>query len=309
MPRGDLTPAKGPVTRLEGETMATYWKVSLVGVAPAGLERRIQALLDDLVRQMSQWKADSEISAYNRAPRGSWTRISADFAEVVRCALEVAALTDGAFDPALGAAVDAWGFGPAPLETPAAESSRGWREVAVGPQGLFQPGGVRLDLSGIAKGFAVDKTATLLAACGVGAFLVEIGGELCGRGLKPDGSPWWAQIEPPRESWREDVRVALPGWALATSGDYRRRVERDGRSFSHTFDPAARTPIADPPASVSVLATDCMRADAWATALTVLGETRGLALAEAQDLPALFLMDRGAGVEARASAAWSRLWA
>lgn len=309
MPRGDLTPAKGPVTRLEGETMGTYWKVSLVGAAPAGLAGRIQALLDDLVRQMSQWEADSEISAYNRAPRGSWTPISADFAEVVRCALDLAALTEGAFDPALGAAVDAWGFGPATSQSADAESDGGWREVTVGPQGLFQPGDVRLDLSGIAKGFAVDKTATLLAACNVAAFLVEIGGELCGRGLKPDGSPWWARIEPPRETSREEIFVALPGWALATSGDYRRRVERDGRSFSHTFDPAARTPIAAPPASVSVLATDCMRADAWATALSVLGEARGLALADAQDLPALFLLDRGAGVEARASAAWSRLWA
>jgi thiamine biosynthesis lipoprotein len=288
--------------------MATYWKVSLVGAVPAGLERRIQALLDDLVRQMSQWEADSEISAYNRAPRGTWTPISADFAEVVRCALDLAALTEGAFDPALGAAVDAWGFGPPPPADVAGDGA-GWREVAVGPQGLFQPGGVRLDLSGIAKGFAVDKTATLLAACGVAAFLVEIGGELCGRGLKPDGSPWWAQIEPPRESCRETIVVALPGWAVATSGDYRRRVERDGRAWSHTFDPAARTPLAAPPASVSVLAPDCMRADGWATALTVLGEAGGLALADAHDLPALFLLDRGGGVEARASAAWSRLWA
>lgn len=308
MPRGKLSPATGPVTGLQGETMGTYWKVSLVGPVPRELERRIQALLDDLVRQMSQWEADSEISAYNRAPRGSWTPIGADFAEVVRCALDLAAVTEGAFDPALGAAVDAWGFGPPPAAD-VADGGAGWREVAIGPQGLFQPGGVRLDLSGIAKGFAVDKTATLLAACGVAAFLVEIGGELCGRGLKPDGSPWWAQIESPRETCAETIFVALPGWAVATSGDYRRRVERDGRAWSHTFDPAARTPLAAPPASVSVLAPDCMRADAWATALTVLGEVRGLAFADAHDLPALFLLDRGARVEARASAAWSRLWA
>jgi len=288
--------------------MGTYWKVSVVGAVPSGLDRRIQALLDDLVRQMSQWEADSEISAYNRSPAGAWTPISADFAEVVRCALDLAALTGGAFDPALGAAVDAWGFGAPPADGAPADGG-GWRDVVLGPQGLFQPGGVRLDLSGIAKGFAVDKTATLLAALGVPAFLVEIGGELRGRGLKADGSPWWAQIEPPRDGCRETIVVALPGWAVATSGDYRRRVERDGRVYSHTFDPSARAPLADPPASVSVLATDCMRADAWATALTVLGEARGLALADAQDLPALFLLDRGDRVEARASAAWSRLWA
>ena len=309
MPRGDLRPAQGPVSVLQGETMGTYWRVSLVGAGPAQLERRIQALLDDLVRQMSQWRADSEISAYNRAPRGSWTPISADFAEVVRCALDLAALTDGAFDPALGGAVDAWGFGPPVSENPTADGGAGWREVAIGPQGLFQPGGVRLDLSGIAKGFAVDKTATLLAACGIAAFLVEIGGELCGRGLKPDGSPWWAQLESPRENFRETFFVALPGWAVATSGDYRRRVEREGRAWSHTFDPAARTPLAAPPASVSVLAADCMRADAWATALTVLGEDRGLAFADAHEVSALFLLDRGDRIEARASAAWSQLWA
>ena len=289
--------------------MGTYWKVTLVGPVPAALDRRIQGLLDDLVGQMSQWEADSEISAYNRAPAGAWTPISADFAEVVRYALELATLTDGAFDPALGAAVDAWGFGPPPAANAASDGASGWREVVVGPQGLFQPGGVRLDLSGVAKGFSVDKTATLLSACGVAAFLIEIGGELYGRGLKPDGSPWWVEIEPPRESCRENIVVALPGWAVATSGDYRRRVERDGRAYSHTFDPTARAPLAEPPASVSVLASDCMRADAWATALTVLGETRGLAVADTHEVPALFLLDRGDKVEMRASAAWSRLWA
>ena len=297
--------------------MGTTWSVQTAGVAidAAVLERDARAALDEVVAQMSHWEAGSEISRFNRAPAGTRMPISADFAAVMTCALKIARISGGAFDPALGEVVEAWGFGPSLTvgQTPVARRSAGWRGLDLNPAGLLQPGDVQLDLSGIAKGYAVDKVAGRLAAGGCGAFLVEVGGELYGAGVTPEGLPWWAQIETPAglgpTPGGEEIFVGLPGWALATSGDYRRYFERDGRRFSHTIDPATGAPVEGAVASVTVLAADCMRADAWATALTVMGLARGLAFADSHGLSALFLTVGAGGVETHASAAWDQLWA
>jgi thiamine biosynthesis lipoprotein len=152
-----------------------------------------------------------------------------------------------------------------------------------------QPGGARLDLSAIAKGYAVDSVAQRLASEGLVSYLVEIGGELRGRGVKPDGQPWWVSVEPP-PGCPLQVTSALSGWAIATSGDYRRFFEHGGRRYAHTLDPRTGRPLDDPPASVSVLHAECMAADAWSTALMVLGAGRGLALCEREGLSAVFLL-------------------
>lgn len=309
-PRGDLAAPAGLVTALEGLAMGTTWTVRIAGLcpAPASVRTAIAARLDAIVAQMSHWEPESEISRFNRAGPGTCLPVGEDFRAVMARALDIAHRTGGAFDPALGHAADQWGFGPRLGGSP--PSRFGWRDLTLDGGGLSQPGGVQLDLSGIAKGYAVDAVAALLTQRGFASFLVEIGGEMFGRGLKPDGQPWWAQVEPPGQAMNARIMVALPGWGLATSGDYRRFHEIGGARLPHTLDPATGAPVGGEIASVSVLAADAMTADAWATALTVLGADRGGAAAEREGLAALFLMrDPDGAIAPLATSAWSALWA
>jgi thiamine biosynthesis lipoprotein len=305
-------PIGGAVLALAGQTMGTTWSVKLVAPATAdaaALTAMAQRELDRVVAEMSPWEPNSDLCRYNRAAAGTWTALPAGFAQVLRCALEVAEATDGAFDPTLGALTDLWGFGPRPFcgappeaaDIARARETIGWRRLVLDGDNLFQPGGLRLDLNGVAKGFAVDQVAAALDRAGARAYLVEVGGELRGTGAKPDGQPWWVELErPPTAPARGGVPlplvgdglrtlVALHGLAVATSGDYRRFFEHDGRRYAHTLDPAAAAPVAHATVSVTVLDGSCMRADAYATALTVTPPDAALALATKHDLAALIL--------------------
>lgn len=283
---------RAAVHDLSGETMGTVWRVRLaapVDAALAEVRAAIQSALDGVVAEMSHWEANSVLSGFNRAPAGSWTALPPDFATVIAAALEIAAKTGGAFDPAVGALVDRWGHGPervdrlpGPAEVAEALALGGWRRLAfdAGARRLRQPGGLRLDLSGIAKGFAVDRLAAVLATRGLRHALVEVGGELIGRGMRPDGDPWWVELETP--SATERLRVALHECAIATSGDYVR-----GR---HTIDPRTGEPVGHAMA-VSVLHPSAMMADAWATALSVTPPDERERLATAEGL-AVRALDR-----------------
>lgn len=319
-PRGALVRAVHPLVELGGETMGTTWSLKATGAAasPSRVRVVVQDALDGVVSHMSQWETASHLTRFNVAPAGARQVLPADFARVLACALEIAAETGGAFDPTLGAATELWGFGSAAWsgtvpepEALARAGGAGWRRLSLARDGgLVQPGGVRLDLSGIAKGFAVDKVAEALLAMGVASFLIEVGGELLGHGLRPDGQPWWASLEPPRPGLRHDIRIALPGWAAATSGDYRRGFEAGGRRYSHTFDPATGAPLADTGervVSASVLDPSCMRADALATALIVMGPGAGLAFADRKGVPALLIVEGERGLDLRPSRAWAEL--
>ena len=309
-------PVGGAVLALDGQTMGTTWSVRLVAPPTANadaLATMAQRELDAVVAQMSPWEPLSDLSRYNRAAAGSWTALPPAFAEVLRCALQIAEQTDGAFDPTLGALVDLWGFGPRPFsgappelgDVARARDTTGWRRLVLDGDNLFQPGGLRLDLNGIAKGFAVDQVAAVLDRAGARSYLVEVGGELRGTGAKPDGSPWWVELERPPTANDDGPRtlVALHGLSVATSGDYRRFFEHDGRRYAHTLDPATAAPVNHSTASVTVLHPDCMRADAYATALTVMAPDAALAFATAHDLAALILALGPAGLEERLSPA------
>jgi thiamine biosynthesis lipoprotein len=169
----------------------------------------------------------------------------------------------------------------------AAHAESGWRRLAFDPAArrVRQPGGLWLDLAGIAKGYAVDAVADLLAAHGIRHFLVEIGGELVGRGLRPDGEPWWVALEVPPGGRMPPLHLALHELAVATSGDYRRGA--------HTIDPATGRPLDHGIVSVSVIHETAMLADGWATALTTLGVERGMALATERNMAARILVRRG----------------
>ncbi|MEF9978219.1 MAG: FAD:protein FMN transferase [Thermomonas sp.] len=295
--------------------MGTTWSVRLTAARNAdvhALHAGVQARLDRVVAQMSTWDAGSDISAYNRADAGTWLRLPDEFHAVLSCALRIAETSDGAFDPTIGSLVGLWGFGadasrgdaPSVSECDAARSAVGWRRIALRDGEVLQPGGVRLDLSAIAKGFGADLVVAGLRDAGISGALVEVGGELHGFGRKPDGSAWRVLVEagPEEDDHSLEPRVLeLDGLAVATSGDrwhhYTRHDENgEERRYTHTIDPRSGTPVEHAPIAVTVVARDAMHADAWATALTVLGEGVGIALAERESLAVRYLSRDAGGV-------------
>lgn len=289
-----------------GATMGTRWRVTVAArpPLPPALAPAVAAMLDGIVAEMSQWEPNSALSRFNRAPAGRWLPVPARLHEVAAAGLAVAAASGGAFDPTHGALADLWGFGavppacfpPAADAIAAARAAGGWRRLEVDRHArrLRQPGGLRLDLSGIAKGYAVDRLAALVRAAGIEDALVEIGGEFAGFGIKPGGEPWWVELEAPAEVGVAPLRLALHGLSVATSGDYRRFHDAGGSRLGHTIDPRTGRPAANGLVSVSVVHPSCMRADAWATALTVLGMDAGAALAAREGLAARLLAADGA---------------
>lgn len=297
-PRGEC-----PV-EFSGPTMGVTWTVKAYappGVDVGRVQAQVQALLNSVIAQMSTWEPASHISLFNRAPAGGWLDLQPAFRHVLARALHWAELSGGAFDPTAGRLVDLWGFGPGgPAEAPpsapdidAALATSGWDRLALDGVRLFQPGGLRLDLSGIAKGFGVDEVSRALTCLGLVDHLVDIGGELRGAGVKPDGQPWLAEIELPPGGVLPlgPIRVALHGLSIATSGDYRRYFVHGGRRYSHTLDPRTGRPITNGLRSVSVIAPECMDADALCTALGVLGPDEGLVFAREHAIAAHFLVD------------------
>lgn len=286
--------------------MGTSWCVKLVASPRADLHAMhagIQAQLDRVVAQMSTWETDSDISRFNRAAAGTWQRLPPEFFAVLACAMETARDSDGTYDPTIGALVEVWGFGPArgrggvpdESELTSAQAGLGWRRVSLRPQDMsaLQPGGVRLDLSAIAKGYGVDLVARHLRDAGIAAALVEVGGELYGYGRKPDGGQWQvlAEAAPDAEPDEETACViALDGMAVATSGDHWHAFEQDGTRYSHTLDPRTGRPVETAAAAVTVIADDAMRADAWATALTVMGAEAGYRFAQQRNIAARFVV-------------------
>jgi thiamine biosynthesis lipoprotein len=306
----DPAPAGGVIHDYAGRSMGTTWSVRLVaapGAALADFHLALQQQLDSIVAEMSHWEADSDLGRFNRAPAGSWQVLPPAFFDVLSYAMGVARDSAGAYDPCAGALVNLWGFGPhgrfdqPGFIPPSAERVASARAhlsaqpvvLEPGSRRALQPGGVQLDLSAVAKGYSVDRLAYYLKTQGVHHYLVEVGGELRGAGVKPDGQPWWVALEQVSDAAAtaqpDELVLALHGLAVATSGDYRRYFELDGQRYSHTIDPRNGMPIANDLASVTVVHAQCMAADAWSTALTVLGREHGLRLAERQGLAARFV--------------------
>lgn len=287
---------------LAGATMGTTWSARMAlpaGMADAAARGAIQASLDEVVAQMSTWEADADISRYNRAAPG-WQTLPAEFFHVLRHALMLAQDSGGAYDPTVGPLVNAWGFGPhqrafeppSPAAVQAARERCGWHRVPLDEdrRAAWQPGGVYLDLSSIAKGFGVDRAAMALDALGITDYLVEVGGELRARGKRPDGQPWRVAIEVPDASDDHALALPLENCSIATSGDYRRHAGDGDARYAHTIDPRTGQPVRNAVASVTVLHPVCMQADALATVLTVLGGTDGLSYARRHGLAALFIL-------------------
>ncbi len=313
-----------PVHVLRGQTMGTTWSVQCVSASRVDLHAlhdAIQARLDRVVAQMSTWDPDADIMRFNRMAAGEWFALQDDFLQVLGTALDIAATSDGAFDPTVSPLVGVWGFGahagafgrPAEADLAAARTRVGWQQIRfdADQRRVSQPGGVMLDLSAIAKGYGVDVVSTLLRGRGFEAALIEVGGELYGFGHKADGTPWRVLVEssPDEEADAEGLEprvLVLDGLAVATSGDRWHAYAQDGRRYSHTIDPRSGEPVTDAAAAVTVVAADAMHADAWATALTVMGSTEGYAFAVRQGLAARFLHRIAEGLQEAMTPAFER---
>jgi thiamine biosynthesis lipoprotein len=266
------------------------------------LRERVESELEAVNLAMSTYIPGSEISRFNRIDPGDFFSISDRFEQVMQAAVRVHEDTGGAFEPTLGPLVDLWGFGskgrrtgpPAPDAVAEALSRVGLQHIVVGREGLRKAvSGVELDLSAIAKGYGVDRVLDLLMQEGLENVYVEIGGEVACRGVNAQGVPWILGIQFPdalsgAHAYR---RLRLKDRALATSGDYRNFYQTgEGRSH-HILDPRTGQPASHGLASVSVLAKDCMTADAVATALYVMGAEEGMSWLQAHpDLEALFIV-------------------
>jgi len=309
--------AEPAIERLNGRTMGTTWSVQWRGEAePQALRAAIEQRLAALNAQMSTWDPDSVLSRFNAGPAGRWWPLPPELAEVLAAALAIGRASGGALDVTVGPLVRLWGFGPdgriaAPPGRQAIAAARAATgldliELRRSPPALRKHDpATEVDLSAIAKGYAVDALAGLLAARGLEAYLVEIGGEVRAAGSKPGGEPWRVAIEQPRPGGAGAAPrvVPLTGGAVATSGGYRNFFEAGGRRYSHTIDPATGRPVDHDLAAVSVLAETCMRADAWATALLVQGPAAGPRTAERLGLAALFMIRRDGAIITRASPA------
>ena len=294
-----------PLT-LSGSTMGTYFRVTVASL-PSSFEEEeliteIEELLDKINAQMSTYISDSELSRFNDYQNTDWFPVSFETALVITEGLEIHKLTEGAFDITVGPLVNLWGFGPTrgKEEVPSQKKIIG-AQKKVGSHHLksrLSPPALKkeivdlyVDLSGIAKGFGVDHIANYLETRGIINYIVDIGGEMKTKGIKNDGSRWKIAIESPIVDKKEIYKVInLKDQAIATSGDYRNYFEKNGKRYSHEINSRTGRPIQHRLASVTVLDSTCMRADALATALIVLGPQEGYQLAERENIAALFII-------------------
>jgi thiamine biosynthesis lipoprotein len=308
-----------------GETQGTTYAIKIASPPLDDARKRlidetIHQRLESIDRVLSNYRPDSELEAFNRQQTTDPIPASPEFVEVVQLARTVSDASNGAFDVTVVPLVAVWGFGPVKPENVAptdAELSQllqkiGYRKIEVNADAKTirktQPD-VTCDLNGIAQGYTVDKLGDDLRALGYADFVVEVGGEVIARGRNSRGIPWQVAIEKPVANARELQEVIpLENRAISTSGDYRDYLVKDGVRISHTIDPQTGRPIAHALASVSVLHEQCALADAWATALMVLGPDKGYDLAVAKGLAALFIIhDPEQGFDARSTPAFEKI--
>ena len=278
-------------SEISGGTMGTYYRIAIISSSLLDLEdikSDIEAILDDINSQMSTYITDSQISRFNQYQQNDWFNVSQDLASVSQKALEVFTQTEGLFDPTIGPLVNLWSFGSqnVPLKVPSPAQLKQVKrfigadqlQVQADPPALKKISAhLRLDLSAIAKGFAVDKIAHKLIELGHEDFLIDIGGELRSKGKNLDSEPWQIGIEKPDSASPQSVYklIAISDKSIATSGSYRNYFEQDGVRYSHIINPHTGYPIEHKLVSVSVISDDCITADVYATALMVLGPNKG----------------------------------
>ncbi|MCY9844423.1 FAD:protein FMN transferase [Vibrio caribbeanicus] len=304
---------------LYGPTMGTTYNVKYLPQKDAPsreqFQREIDRLLEEVNDQMSTYRKDSELSRFNQSRSSDSFTVSSQTATVVKEAIRLNALTMGALDVTVGPLVNLWGFGPearpsvVPSDTELAE-----RKAMTGIEHLKVEGNslqkdlpnLYVDLSTIAKGWGVDVVADYMQSQGIKNYMVEVGGEIRLKGHKREGIPWRIAIEKPDVNRRAMQEIIEPGnMAMATSGDYRNYFEREGIRYSHIIDPRTGRPIHNKVVSVTVLDKSCMTADGLSTGLMVLGEEKGMQVAEKENIPVLMIVKTDDGFKELTSSAYA----
>jgi FAD:protein FMN transferase len=315
-------PSQARLKEFDGDTQGTTYHIKVVDLpatlAPDTVKSAIEAELEDINRHLSTYVPDSELSLFNKSRDTGWIPASAGLVEVLAEAHRISDLSHGAYDVTVGPLVNLWGFGPddtgeripPEAEIAAARARVGYTHLHIRPE----PPALRkdipdlsVDVNSIAQGYTVDRVAERLESLGIANYLVEIGGELRGKGLNQLGGHWRIGIERPSPGERavySIIRIADVG--VSTSGDYRDYFERDGKRYSHTIDPHTGRPVTHRLASVTVISENTMRADALSTALMVLGPEDGFQVAEQAGLAAYFIISTDGGFTDRETSAFDR---
>ena len=305
------TPAS-TATVLDGKTMGTFWRVSVIGVDEAkaqALRAKVQAQLDADDRLLSTWKNDSALMRFNHAADTRPWPVSEAMADIVTLSLRIGAKTHGAMDITVGPLVNLWGFGPdkQPVATPdaqaiaAAKARTGLQHLQVinqsGRQFLQKDiPDLFVDLSTVGEGYAADHLARLMEQEGISRYLVSVGGALVSRGMNGEGKPWRVAIQKPtdRENAVQAI-VDINGHGISTSGSYRNYYELDGKRISHVIDPQTGQPITHKLVSVTVIAPTALEADGWDTGLMVLGPEKAQQVVREQGLAVYMIVKEGKG--------------
>ncbi len=305
------TPAS-TATVLDGKTMGTFWRVSVIGVDEAkaqALRAKVQAQLDADDRLLSTWKNDSALMRFNHAADTRPWPVSEAMADIVTLSLRIGAKTHGAMDITVGPLVNLWGFGPdkQPVATPdaqaiaAAKARTGLQHLQVinqsGRQFLQKDiPDLFVDLSTVGEGYAADHLARLMEQEGISRYLVSVGGALVSRGMNGEGKPWRVAIQKPTDQENAvQAIVDINGHGISTSGSYRNYYELDGKRISHVIDPQTGQPITHKLVSVTVIAPTALEADGWDTGLMVLGPEKAQQVVREEGLAVYMIVKEGEG--------------
>lgn len=291
--------SKNEIKELRGEVFGSYYLIKYRGELPEGkFQEELKIFFNDFNREFSTYQKDSVISDFNRSPKNTKLQVSGRFIEMLNLAYRFHEETEGAFDPTLGPVIKAWGFGGGKKRGTDKEIKEAYKKV--GFQYVKWDGkknevwktldGVEIDVNAFAPGWAADLIGEMLKQNQVTHFMVDIGGEILFNGMKDEKNFWIGGIERPSEKHGASVHLAfkMKDQALATSGNYRQFFDENGSRKSHIIDPRTGQPVSHTVSSASVIADSAASADAWGTALMVLG-TDGLALCEKHGKKVLLL--------------------
>ena len=303
-----------------GPTMGSTYSIKYVRHAslPAPQEVRVEVekILADVDRQMSTYRADSDISRFNALPADRCQVMPAPLLELIRVGEQLSQQSEGSYDLTVEPLMNLWGFGPQGREEKVPDAAAlaevrqrvGHQHLRIDGDRLCKDAAVEVDFNSIAAGYAIDTIAARLEALGIHDYLAEATGELKASGKKPDGSPWRIALEEPRDDQQVAERVInVDGYGLSTSGDYRNYFQQDGRRYSHTFDARTGAPVLHDLASVTVIHPSALMADGLSTLLLILGPERAWDYAEKHDIGAFFVIRADTGFVTRTSHAFERL--
>lgn len=313
----DRTPS---LERISGPTMGSTYTVQYVrtaqGPAPEQVRFAVEAVLQQIDHTFSTYRSDSLIAQFNRLPANSCQVMPADVLQLVQLGEQLSRQSQGAFDLTVEPLLDVWGFGPQSRgeQVPGAQALAaargrvGHEHLQIDGLQLCKDAPLELDFNSIAAGHAVDLLVERMRALGVSSYLVEVTGELKAVGRKPDGSPWRIALEWPRADQQVAQQVlALEGYGVSTSGDYRNFFEQNGQRFSHVFDARLGAPVSHRLASVTVLDPSTLMADGMSTVLLILGPEQGWAFALKYNVAAVFVTRADTGFVSHATPAFERL--